>query len=59
MDSSEYFDLAFAGGNSHMVFFRNDIYIGIMEKILCILIDLILAGLAIWFIVENFMYYLS
>ena len=42
-----------------MVFFRNDIYIGIMEEFLCILIDLILAGLAIWFIVENFMYYLS
>ena len=31
----------------------------IMEEILCILIDLILAGLAIWFIVVNFMYYLS
>ena len=42
-----------------MVFSRNDIYIGIMEEFLCILIDLILAGLTIWFIVENFMYYLS
>ena len=28
-----------------------------MEDILCILIDLILVGLAIWFIVVNFMYY--
>ena len=30
-----------------------------MEDLIGILIDLILAGLAIWFIVENFMYYLS
>ena len=28
-----------------------------MEKIICLVIDLILVGLAIWFIVENFMYY--
>ena len=30
-----------------------------MEEIMCIVIDLILAGLAIWFVVENFMYYLQ
>jgi hypothetical protein len=30
-----------------------------MEDLIGILIDLILAGLAIWFIAENFMYYLS
>ena len=28
-----------------------------MEKIICLVIDLILVGLAIWFIVVNFMYY--
>ena len=31
----------------------------VMEEIMCIVIDLILAGLAIWFVVENFMYYLQ
>ena len=28
-----------------------------MEDILCLVIDILLAGLAIWFVVENIMYY--